>query len=122
MKPLTLEDLALYPSLSRAVSNVGTYNDHLTAMAELNALLRKRVKEAAHVATPAPRKKERVAHVGSFVTYWDAKRGHRTAHVLEIQAEGRLKIRVHGGTATRDYDVEDVPFSEKLTEKHWSYR
>ncbi len=119
MKPLTLEDLnASAPVLARAVSNVGTYQDHLTAMSELNALLRR---GAQHQVAPEPRKEERSATVGSFVTYWDPKKGSQQAHVLEVQAEGRLKIRCHQ-TAKPDYNVDNVPHSEKPKKNHWSYR
>lgn len=40
-KDLTLDELrARAPTLARVVSNVGTWEDHINAMAELNKLLR----------------------------------------------------------------------------------
>ncbi len=123
MKPLTLEDLgALTPTLARAVSNVGTYHDHLTAMSELNMLLRRAV-QAAKVFEPPPKRVEKPGHarVGSFVTYWDPKKGLQQAHVLEVHAGERLKLRVHQA-AKPDYEADNVPYSEKPQVGHWSYR
>lgn len=64
---------------------------------------------------------QRPAHVGSIVIYWDPKKGQHLAHVLEVQMESRLKLRVHR-TATPDYDVKDVPYSEEPKKGHWSRR
>ena len=60
--------------------------------------------------------------IGHFVTYVDPKKGPLMAHVLEVKEKGKLKIRVHMGTANADMDLDDVPYSAKPKKEHWNHR
>ena len=62
-----------------------------------------------------------VASVGHFIIYTDPKKGPLTAHVLKINTDRTLKIRVHQ-TAQPNFDVDNVEFSATPKKGHWHRR
>lgn len=80
----------------------------------------KKLLEAYEKAVREPSKPAPIRQ-GSFVEYWDPKLGACLAHVLEVQTETTLRLRVHR-TAQNDFDVKDAPFSAEPAKGHWYYR
>jgi len=74
-------------------------------------------------AAETARREHQLRHppVGSFVVYFDPKLGQLTAHVLEVQEGGKIKLRVHR-TAQPNLERHDVPYSPTPQRDHWSHR
>jgi hypothetical protein len=93
--------------------------DRSVPLTELSDLLQKEY-ESAQAIKQRPKAFE-PARPGSFVTYVDPKKGPLLAHVLDVYESNKIKLRAHL-TAQPDFDRDQVPFSDKPSPGHWSFR